>query len=230
MSRFATTRWSQVRRAGTTSPSGRQALSWLCEAYWQALYKQAQRRGFNQDQAQDVVQSFLTMLMERGPLSADPERGRFRTWLLTAFWHHLADVRDGEAAHKRGGHIAHERLSTVEVAGAETSDSAGFDRDWALTLLDRALQKLAAEQSAKDAERFAVLRPFLTITAPAPDYSVVAQKLGLPSGAVRVAVHRLRERFGELVRAEIAETVEDPSRPHAIEDELAALKAALGRG
>ncbi len=219
MPAFADTRWSQVRRLGTDSPSGRAALGWLAEAAWDPLCRHAQRRGLDRTSAEDAVQSFLARVLERGLGRPDPARGRFRTWLLAAFWHHLADLADQARTLKRGGGRTAATLSGID-ASAEATD-AEFDRDWARTVLARVLDHLAAEQ---DPTRFAVLRPFLAGNPDPEAYAAAARRLELNPGALRVAVHRLRQRFGELLRAEVAETVGDAA---VLDDELKLLAAAL---
>ncbi|GDY12988.1 RNA polymerase subunit sigma-24 [Planctomycetota bacterium] len=221
MSAFADTRWSQVRRLGADSPSGRAALGWLCEAAWEPLCRHAQRRGLDRHAAEDAVQAFMARILERGLGSPDPDRGRFRSWLIAAFWHFLADRADSQRAAKRGGGQIAQTLSSVGEVPAADPD---FDRDWARSVLRRTLDRLAAEQA--DAQRFVVLRPFLSANPEADAYAAAAARLDLPSGAVRVAVHRLRKRFAELLRSEVAETLAD-SDPGTLDGELKVLAAAL---
>ena len=215
---FADTRWSQVRRLGADTPSGRAALAWLSAVAWEPLCRHAQRRGLDRAAAEDAVQSFLARILEHGLGQPDPVRGRFRTWLLAAFWHFLADQADRAAAIKRGGRRDHATLSSVNAASAADPE---FDHDWARTVLARVLDQLAIGQ---DAVRYAVLRPFLA-GSPAPAaIAEAARRLDLHPGAVRVAVHRLRQRFSALLRAEVVESVDDEE---VLDDELKLLAAAL---
>jgi RNA polymerase sigma-70 factor (ECF subfamily) len=219
------TRWSQVLLAGGDSPEARAALAWLCRAYWDALHAHARRRGWRD--AEDAVQDFWLRLLEHGGLvSADPARGRFRTWLLACLDHHLADRHDAALAAKRGGDRAIGPLLDADgTAAPQAAD--GFDRAWARTLLDRARQRLAREQTGEAAKRrHERLERFLSANGDGAAYAEAAADLGLNEGAVKVAVHRLRGRFGECLRLEVAETLADPS-PSAIDAELGDLLAAL---
>jgi DNA-directed RNA polymerase specialized sigma24 family protein len=222
---LAATRWSQVLLAGGDSPQARAALAWLCQAYWDALHAHARRRGWRD--ADDAVQDFWLRLLERGSLvSADPARGRFRTWLLACLDHHLADRHDAAFATKRGGgRIIGPLLDADGAAAPQAAD--GFDRAWARTLLDRARQRLAREQGDEKAKgRLVRLERFLTDNGDGTAYAMAAADLGLSEGAVKVAVHRLRARFGDCLRLEVAETLADPT-PAAIDAELGDLLAAL---
>jgi RNA polymerase sigma-70 factor (ECF subfamily) len=224
---FAATRWSQVSAAAGDDPAARLALDALCRAYWEPLLAHARRRGWRD--ADDAVQDFWVMLMERGALGrADPARGRFRTWLLACLDHHLEDRAAAAGALRRGG-----GRGMVDVDGddqpavAPASDpAAGFDRAWALTLLARARQRLAGEQRDGERERFRRLEPFLAANGDATAYAAAGRDLGLTEGAVKVAVHRLRAAFRDAVRAEIADTLADPT-PTETDAELAVLLEAL---
>ena len=236
---FLTTRWSIVasagrQRAGEPPPADvRAALSELCAAYWPPLYAFAGRQGSPPDEAADLVQDFFARLLEKGDLAdADPQRGRFRAWLLTAFRHHASNVRDKARAQRRGGGKAPLPLDTADAEshyGPQLADprtpEAEFERRWALLVLDRALAALATEQErAGKAREMEALRPFLVAGEEGAPYAQIATTLGRSEGAVKVAVHRLRRRYGELLREEVAGTLADPRE---VEEEIAALMAAL---
>lgn len=220
---FASTRWSQVTAAAAGTGEARAALAWLCTTYWDPLCAHVRRRGFQQADADDLTQDFLLSVLRGGVVErADRERGRFRTFLLACLDHHLAHARERAAAQKRGGGIRHEAADAV-CAGADPA--AGFDRDWAEVVLARAQARLVAESG--DTERTQALLPFLTSNGDAAAYAAVGVRLGLEGGAIRVAVHRLRRHFSTALRAEIGETLADPSAA-AIDAEISDLLAALG--
>jgi RNA polymerase sigma-70 factor (ECF subfamily) len=232
---FASTRWSLVAAAGRReSPESAAALASLCRLYWYPLYAYARRRLPTAEDAQDLTQDFFARLMEKEYLrQADPQRGSFRSFLLTAFKHFLAKERDRANAQKRGGGRAHlsldfqagERRFQLEPAHA-TDAEALYERRWALTLLEQTLARLRDELTrAGKAPLFEALKGTLTgEDAPRP-YAELAKEMGLSAEAVKVTVHRLRRRYGELLRAEIAQTV---SSPVEVEEELRSLFAALG--
>jgi RNA polymerase sigma-70 factor (ECF subfamily) len=231
---FATTRWSLIVSAREQgSPAAREALAHLCEAYWYPLYAFIRRRGHAADEAQDLTQEFFARLLEKNFLGAvDPSRGRFRAFLLAACKHFLANERDRACAEKRGGGRA---PISLDLGGAEgrygrepshdlTPDKL-FERRWALTLLDRALARLREEFTAKGkGETFDRLRVFLVGDRNAPSHVEVAGELGMTAAAVKVAAHRLRQRYREVLREEIAHTVEGPEQ---IDEEVRELFAAL---
>jgi len=233
-SRFHTTRWSVVLAAGhESSPDREEALAALCEAYWHPLYVFARRQGHNAADAQDLTQAFFTRLLKRNDFAGlRPERGRFRAFLLASMRHFLANEWDRSKAKKRGGDIRHfsidfpqgENRYLAEPADTRTPESA-FDREWALALLELVHQKLREKYAQKgQAELFDRLKDLLTGGPPAESYGPFAEDLDMTEGAVRVAVHRLRRRFGELLRAEIAETVADEDE---IDNEIRFLFTAL---
>jgi RNA polymerase sigma factor (sigma-70 family) len=228
---FVATRWSQVARSAGDGSEARAALAWLCEAYWEPLRRFAERRGLDHHDAQDAVQSFFARLIERGiAAEADPAKGRFRTFLLAVFSCQLAHERDRGRARKRGGGRPDAALDPDLVISAPSADP-DFDRDWAQAVLARAMERLASEHA--DARRravFSALRPFLAGDADAAAYAAAGAPLGMSEGAVKVAVHRLRQRFRAALRAEIAETVADPERPGAIDEEIGTLIGALSAG
>ncbi len=217
------TRWSMVLAAGNADAGGREALTWLCRQYWETLCAHIRRRGWREDQ--ELAQDFLTSLIERNSLvQADPARGRFRSWLLTCLDHFLANHAAAAKAAKRGGGRSAESLDGVMAA---TSDpSAAFDRDWALEVLRQAEERLAVGMA--DPRRYAVLRPFLECDGDAGAYRACGATLGCSELAIKVAVHRLRQRFRELLRTSIAETLAE-SDPAAIDGELECLTRALAR-
>jgi RNA polymerase sigma-70 factor (ECF subfamily) len=230
---FATTHWSIVLAAGrNVSPQAKQALSALCQLYWLPLYSFLRRIGCTPEEAQDVVQGFFARLLEKGDLAqVSPERGRFRSFLLAAIRHFLANERDRARAIRRGGRRtafsldrdAAESRYAAEAADAETPE-AMFDRQWALTLLARVQDRLREEfTSAGKAQRFNQLHPLLDGDS-AGSYREAATALGLSENAVMVAVHRLRQRFRELLREEIAHTV---AAPEQVDEEIRDLFAAL---
>jgi len=231
---FLTTRWSVVLAAGRPGEArARAALADLCEAYWRPLYAYVRRRGHGVEDARDLTQAFFARLLEKNAVEgADPRRGRFRGWLLGALKHFLANEWDRAQAQKRGaGRVplslefesADERLA-LEPAHELTPERA-FERDWALSVLERAFQALEAEWTARGRrELFAALKPSLA-GEPGESLRSIGQRLGQSEGAVKVAAHRLRRAFRALLRREIAETVESEAE---VEGELAALIEALG--
>ncbi len=231
---FVTTHWSVVLTAGqsdTTEASA--ALAKLCQTYWYPLYAYARRRGHSAHDAQDLTQSFLVRLLERHWVSsADRERGRFRTFLLTAMDHFLADEWDKSRAQKRGGLATHLplQLDSAETRyGHEPADNSTpeqcFERRWALTLLDTVLQRLRKEyEDEGKAELFAALHSTLAGGREQQPYAELANQLAMKEGAVKVAVHRLRKRYRQLLRREIAETMAEGEE---VDDELRHLFAVL---
>jgi RNA polymerase sigma-70 factor (ECF subfamily) len=232
--RFPTTHWSRVAAAcATADPGSREALEGLCRDYWYPLYALIRRKGHGPDEAADLVQGFLADLLERGDLAAaDRARGRLRSFLSTACVHFLANRRDHDRARKRGGGrvpVPIDALRAEGRYGAEPADALTperlFERRWALTLLDRALSSVADEEArAGRSGLFERLRAVLTDEPGASSYAALARELGVGESAMRTAALRLRRRFREALRAEVALTVNDPA---AVDDELAALFEAL---
>jgi len=211
----------------------RKALEELCRAYWYPLYAFVRYRGYSSADAQDLTQSFFVRIIETsGFASADPERGRFRSYLLGAMKHFLANEWHRAQAQKRGGGVTFLDLDGLDAEAryalepAQMDDpEAGFDREWAQESVARAMEKLRAESEARGkGELFEALKGSLTGEEPAREQT--AARLGMTEGAVKVAVHRLRRRYRELLRAGIAETVADPSD---VDDEMRHLVAALRR-
>lgn len=225
---FATTHWSLVLRAGTEagSAAGRQALEELCQAYWYPVYAELRRRGHGEQDAQDLTQEFFACLMRRDSFAAAlPGKGRFRSYLLGALDYFLSDARAREQAGKRGGgqqvvsfdELDAEAWYRAEPAGQDTPARA-FDRRWLVALLDACLRALEAEQAAAGkATQFARLKPFLACETEPGDYHQLADALGLKAGTVAVAVHRLRQRYQDIIRAAVRQTLLDPEELH---DEL----------
>jgi RNA polymerase sigma-70 factor (ECF subfamily) len=230
---FFTTRWSVVSRAGSGSQDARDALETLCAAYWFPLYAYARRRGLDHHAAQDAVQGFFARLIEKRDLAlADRSRGRFRSFLLAALSNFLANEWDKARAEKRGGSRARLSIDAAEAERRYAGDFSVpgapervFDRQWARELLARARLALAAEwERAGRADLFARLEPFLTEEAGGEAQAAIAAEFRKTENAVRIALHRLRKRFGELLRLEVADTVADPGE---VERELADLLDAL---
>ncbi|MEK7674973.1 MAG: sigma-70 family RNA polymerase sigma factor [Verrucomicrobiota bacterium] len=231
---FATTHWSVVLAAGQSGDTAAgPALEALCRAYWYPVYAFLRRRGIQPADAEDFTQGFFAHLLERGVLGrANPERGRFRSFLLACLNHYVADERDKARAQRRGGGQAGWALDlsgagrryALEPAHEETPDRL-FEKQWALTIMERALERLREEQTAAGRGReFEVLQQFLTGATEGGDYSEAAARAGLSANAVAVAVHRLRRRFRDWVREEAAATL---AVPGDVEEELRHLLAAL---
>jgi RNA polymerase sigma-70 factor (ECF subfamily) len=231
---FVTTRWSVVLAAGRCDTAmSEAALSRLCETYWYPLYAYVRRRGHSPEDAQDMTQEFFARLLKHNWIGdADRNKGRFRTFLLTALSRFLANEWDRARSQKRGGGQTPLPLDTVVAEGRYQSDATSvmapdrfYDRQWAMALLDQALSRLSAEQeqSGKAAE-FSVLSPVLTAQRGDIPYATVAAQLGMNETAARKAVHRLRKRFREVFRDEIAQTV---AATEEVDEEIRYLLAAL---
>jgi DNA-directed RNA polymerase specialized sigma24 family protein len=203
-----------------------EAELFLCETYWYPLYAFLRSRGHSAADAEDVTQAFFARLLEKHTLRhADRERGRFRSFLLTSLTHFAANEHDKDAAKKRGGGILALSLEfenaegrfQLEPATDETPERV-FDRRWAITLLDRVLSRLRAEM-VRDGKalQFEHLKTYLVGDLPQVSYAMSAAALSMSEGAVKVAVHRLRGRYRDLVRDEIMQTVSSPAE---VEDEL----------
>jgi RNA polymerase sigma-70 factor (ECF subfamily) len=232
---FARTRWTLVERTRGDSPEARTALSELCGAYYAPVVAFLRRSGREEDVAREQAHEFFAHVLERDPFGgAARERGRFRSYLLGALKHFLAREHERAERLKRGGGS----VSVPLDAGTDTSPGLiladahalppdeFFDRQWALAVLDRALSELEKEWTdAGKADEFARLKPWLTGDADHGDQAASARESGMSEGALKVAVHRVRRRFRELVKAEIAQTLDAPD---ALEDEMHQLFAALG--
>ncbi|HCN28242.1 MAG TPA: RNA polymerase subunit sigma-24 [Verrucomicrobiales bacterium] len=227
-SSFHDTRWTLVSRSRGSDTQAKAALSELCEAYYAPVVAFLKRDGREEDVARELAHDFFAKLLAGGAIEgADPVRGRFRSYLLSALKRFAADQRDKTNAAKRGGGQIHADVAEgAEIAdlSAEAPDTA-FDRQWALTVLARALALLEAElRESGKGHHFETLKPWLTADADATPQSEAAAKLGLSEDAVKVAIHRLRKRFRDAVKAEIAQTVSDLGN---VREELDALMAAL---
>jgi RNA polymerase sigma factor (sigma-70 family) len=230
---FATTHWSVVLEAGRGAGDGAaEALERLCAAYWYPLYAFVRRRGASPQDAEDLTQEFFLRLLDRGSLSTvQREGGRFRSFLLTAFKRFLANEHERRQTLKRGGGhapISLDELSPEERYRAEPLETLSpevlFDRRWAGTLLDRAMSRLRAEQvEAGKGRLFERLKPCLSGGEETGAYAPLAGELGMSEDAIKMTAHRLRRRYGELLRAEVAQTV---STAAEIEEELRYLIAA----
>ena len=231
---FPTTHWSVVlASADSANPESRRALEVLCRRYWYPIYAHARLLGNDRDQAQDLTQGFFAHVLETHALKvADRGRGRFRAFLKGTFDHFVANERRTARAQKRGGgksdlaldfDTAESRYRLEPVD--ETTPEQSFERRWARGLLNRALQRLESETKAEGAgERFRRLEPFLTGKPAGTAYREVGAELGLSEGAVKGAVHRMRRRYGRILRDEIAQTVRDPDQ---VDDELRHVFAVL---
>ena len=230
---FPTTHWSIILAAGSPeSPRYREALEALCRDYWFPLYAFLRRRGYGPDEAQDYTQGFFAHMLEKQDLCrADPNRGRFRSFLLAMLKHFAADAREQAQAQKRGGG---KRVVSLDFAQAETRYAAEpahqlspeklFERSWALTVLSRTMARLKQDTVADKPVLFEQLKAHLGGQADAVPYRDLAASLNMSEGAIKVAVHRLRKRYRELLREEVAQTV---STPEEVEDEIRALFTAL---
>lgn len=231
---FATTQWSAVLLAGQdSSPAAQDALQRLCAAYWYPLYAYVRRQGRGVEDAQDLTQAFFARLLERKDLRlADRNRGRFRTFLLSLLKNFLINDWKRENREKRGGgqvvlsldeDTAESRFA-MEPATAQPPDSL-YDQGWAAVLLDRAFKALRLEfEHAGKLDLFERLKGFVWGEKSALSYAEMAAQLGMTEGAVKVAVHRMRQRYGELLRAEVAQTV---STPAEVNEELRYLVSVI---
>lgn len=234
-SRFATTHWTVVLAAQASgSVEATRALEQLCQTYWFPLYAHLRRHGRTPHDAEDLVQEFFARLLDKNWLnSADRARGRFRSYLLGALKHFLANVWDKNRAQKRGGRVTfvalqalqgEERLS--QEPALDLTPDREFDRRWALTLLENALSRLEGEHTERGKTvLWNCLKGTLNGYGLEIPYAQLGKDLAMSESAVRVAVHRLRKRYRELLRDEIAQTVETPAE---VDEELRDLFTALG--
>ena len=231
---FATTHWTVVLAAGRPpSPQAARALEELCGAYWFPLYAYVRRRGHTKEDAEDLTQAFFARLLEKNSFAGlDSEKGKFRAFLLASLKHFLANERDKAQAQKRGGGGINLSLdwqtadTKFQVAAVnEPGPDQAFDREWALALLARVIDRLQAECAADGKTKlFEQLKMFLTAGKAEAAQREVAGSLGMEEGAVRVAVHRLRKRYRQLLRDEIANTLADPAM---VDEEMRALFGAF---
>lgn len=231
---FVTTKWSVVLAAGRGGTTGaRPALEKLCRTYWYPLYAYVRRRGYSPEDAQDLTQAFFAQLLEdRSLAGADPSLGRFRSYLLAAMNHFLTDEWKKARAQKRGGGcqvLSLDWAAAEERFDLEPADDSGpdkiFEKQWALALLAEVLNRLELEyQNEGKADLFAALRQTLMGTRESQPYAELAAALGMNESAIKVGVHRLRKRYRELIREEIAGTLE---RSQDIDEEMRCLFSAL---
>ena len=231
---FFSTHWSLVLAAGeVSSPQGQAALEQLCRTYWYPLYAYLRRRGNDPSAAEDLTQGFFAQLLERNDLARlTRQGGHFRSFLLTALNHFLTNQYESAKALKRGGGQIILSLDDTEAedryrrepAHSESPDRL-YERQWALALMETAMQQLAEEQTgAGKVELFALLRPFLSQEPGPGTYAEIGQRLGVATGTLAVQVHRLRERYRQLIRCAVAQTVASPLE---IDEEMRHLLAAL---
>lgn len=219
-----------VRAAGASADD---ALESLCTAYWFPLYAYVRRHGFSKEDAEDLTQAFFAKLLERQDFAGlKKESGRFRAFLLAALKNFLSNERDRVGRLKRGGNITHfsldwqsaDTLFQIADVGQMPPDAA-YDREWAVALLEKVIARLREEAVADGkAERFEKLKPYLTAEKNEIPYATAAEEMAMDAGAVRVAVHRLRKRYRELLRNEVADTLADSAM---VDEELAVLLGAF---
>ena len=233
--RFMTTQWSMVLAAADgSSPESDRALALLCRTYWYPLYAFVRRQGHPAHEAEDLTQEFFARILEKQYLEGvGPEKGRFRTFLMVCLRRFLANEWDRRRALKRGGGKAALSIDFSDADARYRLEPAHdltperlFERRWALTLLEQVLANLAEEmQRAGKAELFDALKVYLAAQSSAPPHAEVAAKIGMSEGAVKVAVHRLRQWYRQLLRDEIAKTVGDD---RDVDEEIGRLFSALG--
>jgi RNA polymerase sigma factor (sigma-70 family) len=231
---FATTHWSVVTAAGQDgSESGRKALETLCRGYWYPIYVYVVRKGHGPNEAQDLTQEFFAQLIEKQHLQqADQNRGKFRTFLLATLDHFLAREWRRDHRQKRGGGFTFTSLDEKNLEEQYRHEPADNDtpekqflRQWARAILKQTMDRLGRECEAEaKGALFLEVKNLLSGERDSDAYRAIAGRISMSEGAIRVAVHRLRQRYGELLRDEIAQTVEDPAE---IEEELRYLLTAL---
>ena len=232
---FTTTRWTLVLAAKRRDdPAGSEAFARLCERYYEPLYTYLRRRGRRAEDAQDLIQGFIARLIEKDVLRhADPARGKFRAFLLTALKHYAANEQVRATADKRGGNQSSLPVNLKAAEGHYRDEPRDdltperlYDRCWALAVLERALAALRAESRAKGREAFLdAVHGSLTGEGGGAPYRQISERFGMTESNVRVTVHRMRLRYRDLVRAEVAETVDSEE---AVDEELRYLLSALG--
>lgn len=231
---FASTQWSVVSSAANTDPArSLVALETLCRAYWQPLYSYVRRTGRGREDAEDLVQGFFADFLERNAVAgASRERGRFRAYLLVCLKHYMCNEWNRGRRQKRGGHARHLSLDWQDAEARyrlESSEKLSpdhlYDREWALHLIGRVMTRLR-DQAASEGklDQFDILKKCLAVGRGDIPYEEIASKTGMTSGAVGVAVHRLRKRYRGLLREEVARTL---SSREQLDDEMKAIRAAL---
>lgn len=233
---FGKTRWSVVARAaGPTSPEARQALEELCRAYWWPLYAYLRRHGQSADDATDTVQGLFADLIQKGRLAqADPNRGRFRCWLLSALKYHLSHQREHRNAVKRGGRTKVIALDEAEadrrwtgISRRDQDPDRLFDRAWAIAVLEVALVELQEHYSREGkADLFTALKPNLVGDPASDDLRTLAGRLGMSVGGLKTATLRLRRAFGDAIRNEVQSTLDNGCD---VEEEVGVMFSALAR-
>ena len=230
---FPTTSWTVIVQAkNRDGESAEKALGRLCTVYWYPVFALLCRKGLDSDRARDCTQDFFTTLLEKDYLThIERSKGKFRSFLLVAVSHFFSNWLDAEKALKRGGGRVMLPLEFDNAEGTYHSDlghsltpEAAFEYHWARTLLDRTLMRLRAMYSNPDFDR---LKPFLVGEAARGEGAATAEQLGMSEGAFKVAIHRLRKHYREVLREEIAETVADPSQ---VDDEIRYLLKVLAQG
>ena len=232
---FSTTSWTLIRiAAGNPTPDSREALAGLCQKYWHPVYAFIRRRGYARDESEDLTQGFFTLLIERNYLlDADSKRGRFRSFLLGAVQHFLANEWDRANAVKRGGNqiaVSIDDMAEAEAGHAlpamqQATPESLYERRWALSLLENVALKLRKEfEDAGKAGEFDKLSVFLNKDSRPSRYDALAQEMCMSAGALRMSVYRMRQRYRRLLRAEIAESVSEPGE---IDEELRFLSSIL---
>ena len=230
---FLPTRWTLILAAQRSDPAAARALEDLARTYWYPLYAYARRRGLSAPDAEDLIQSFFVTLLEKHALAAvHPGKGRFRSFLLASLQHFLANEFDKVRTQKRGGGVKTLQLETESAESRylhepvdEVTPEKLFERRWALALLDNVLQKLEADYTARHEQSlFTTLKPLLTANDLPESYAKLANSLNTTEGALKTAAHRLRRRYRDLLRQEIAHTV---ATPEEIEDEITHLLNSL---
>lgn len=237
--RFETTRWSLIRAAGgASSEQAREALESLFEGYWYPVYGFVRGQGFGEEDARDLVQDYFATMLEKRTLEGlNPEAGRFRSFLLVSARNFLHNERDRRSAEKRGGGktiesldalAAEERLAGEPAAAQGIDAEKLFERRWASTVVWRAVERMEFEfEQAGQAERFKLLRGLLTGDEPTLPYADLAQRLDLSEAGVKSLVHRMRKRFGVLLRGEVLQTID---RAEDVDDEIRYLLRVLAEG
>jgi RNA polymerase sigma-70 factor (ECF subfamily) len=232
MTGVATTRWSLILDARTGPEAGRVALEQICRDYRYPVLSYVKRHGYPPADAEDLTQDFFARLLEQGwHARADPSRGRFRSYLLSALRHFLSDARDSASAQKRGGGQLHvstdEDFAALAAPGSESPERT-FTRHWMKTVLDRATTRLEKEaKSAGKAELYKQLNGFLGEKPDPSVYKALGETLGMRPNTIAVGVHRMRLRLRELVREVLLQTVADPA---SLDEEMRELRATFADG
>ena len=233
---FAPTHWSMVLAAGRRTAPSAEALERLCHAYWPPIFAHLRRAGHGLHEAQDLTQEFFSrILADESLASVTPQKGRFRSWLLGALKHFLTNEWRRNTAQKRGGGRPVFSLDAMEPGVREACEprdhdapDVAYDRRWAETVLARVNARMRREyESAGQGERFEVLKVYLLAGRDPASYAATAERLGVSESAVKSAIYRLRQRYGALLRDEIAATVQDEAE---VEDEIRCLLEALRGG